>query len=112
MHWPDRYVPIFGSSEYNPDMERESVPIKETLGALWDLIKAGKIKHYGMCCPTPFCLWMRVISYPRTSAIRPTLLPCVMLALSFVCACVWILKCGGDSGFAFVVYGLKIVDSI
>jgi len=71
VHWPDRYVPIFGSSEYNPDMERESVPIKETLGALWDLIKAGKIKHYGLSNETTYGVAEWVKAADEMGAPRP-----------------------------------------
>ena len=48
LHWPSRNVPIFGDSAFNPEAEREHVAIEETLSALNDLVKAGKIRHIGV----------------------------------------------------------------
>ena len=48
LHWPSRNVPIFGQTAFNPDAEREHVPIEETLSALDELVKAGKIRHVGV----------------------------------------------------------------
>jgi aryl-alcohol dehydrogenase (NADP+) len=54
IHWPDRYVPLFGQTEYNPKFERETVPIAEQLTAFSDLIKAGKIRYLGLSNETPW----------------------------------------------------------
>jgi aryl-alcohol dehydrogenase-like predicted oxidoreductase len=48
IHWPDRNVQIFGATEFDPSLERETVPILEQIEAMADLIKAGKIRHYGL----------------------------------------------------------------
>ena len=48
LHWPSRNVPIFGQLSFNPKAERPSTPIEETLAALGDLVKAGKIRHIGV----------------------------------------------------------------
>ena len=48
IHWPDRNVPMFGQSAYDPQNERESTPIAEQLAVFSDLIKAGKIRHLGL----------------------------------------------------------------
>ena len=48
LHWPSRNVPIFGQISFNPDNERPYVPIEDTLAALGELIKAGKIRHIGV----------------------------------------------------------------
>ena len=48
IHWPDRNVPMFGQSVYDPQNERESTPIAEQLAVFSDLIKAGKIRHLGL----------------------------------------------------------------
>ena len=39
-HLPDRYVPRFGETVYEPNKERETVPIAEQLTVFADLIKA------------------------------------------------------------------------
>jgi len=48
VHWPSRNVPIFGATRFEPKRERASVPIEETLGALGDLVQAGKIRAIGV----------------------------------------------------------------
>jgi aryl-alcohol dehydrogenase-like predicted oxidoreductase len=48
LHWPSRNVPIFGAHAFNPKQERNSVPAEETLAALGDLIKEGKIGAIGV----------------------------------------------------------------
>lgn len=48
LHWPSRNVPIFGQTQFNPQAERASTPIAETLGVLNDLVKEGKIRAIGV----------------------------------------------------------------
>lgn len=48
LHWPSRNVPIFGQTAFNPDAERGHTPIEETLSALDEMIKAGKIRYVGV----------------------------------------------------------------
>jgi aryl-alcohol dehydrogenase-like predicted oxidoreductase len=60
LHWPDRYVALFGGRAYDPAKERPgSVPIEETLGALAELLAAGKIRAYGLSNETTYgvCRW-------------------------------------------------------
>ncbi|CAK9011460.1 unnamed protein product [Durusdinium trenchii] len=61
IHWPDRYVPIFGQTEYKCANERKPVLIEETAAALKDLMQEGKIKAYGVSNETTFgvCEWTR-----------------------------------------------------
>jgi aryl-alcohol dehydrogenase (NADP+) len=54
IHWPDRYVPQFGGTEYDPSQERDTVPIAEQLSVFAELIKAGKIRHIGLSNETPW----------------------------------------------------------
>ena len=54
IHWPDRYVPLFGASDYNPRYERETIPIIEQLEVFADLVKAGKIRYLGISNETPW----------------------------------------------------------
>jgi len=48
IHWPERYVPSFGAWKYDPALEREETPILEQIEAMAALIKAGKIRAYGL----------------------------------------------------------------
>jgi aryl-alcohol dehydrogenase (NADP+) len=54
IHWPDRYVPIFGQTLYEPNKERQTVPIAEQLTVFADLIQAGKIRYVGVSNETPW----------------------------------------------------------
>jgi aryl-alcohol dehydrogenase-like predicted oxidoreductase len=56
IHWPDRYVPMFGATSYDVAQEQDSTPIAEQLQALADLVKAGKIRHIGLSNETPWGL--------------------------------------------------------
>jgi aryl-alcohol dehydrogenase-like predicted oxidoreductase len=62
LHWTDRYVPGFGASVYRYENERESVPMEETAKALFQLLKEGKIKAYGLSNDSTYgvCEWMRI----------------------------------------------------
>jgi aryl-alcohol dehydrogenase-like predicted oxidoreductase len=54
LHWPSRNVPIFGANSFDPSKERPSIPVEETLGALADLVKEGKIRHIGVSNESPW----------------------------------------------------------
>lgn len=75
IHWPDRYVPSFGGREYRIDREYESVPIRDTLLGLKELIDTGKIKYYGLSNETTFgiCEFVRLadeIGMPRPISVQ------------------------------------------
>ena len=49
IHWPQRNVPMFGATEFDPSKERSGGPeIHEQVEAMAALVKAGKIRHYGL----------------------------------------------------------------
>lgn len=55
IHWPDRYVPLFGDEPYNYAKERDdAVPIEEQLRGMEEVIKAGKVRYIGLSNETPF----------------------------------------------------------
>ncbi len=54
IHWPDRYLPLFGNIFYDPKQERPTVPIEQQLGAFAEFIKAGKIRHLGLSNESPW----------------------------------------------------------
>ncbi|HYD97661.1 MAG TPA: aldo/keto reductase [Noviherbaspirillum sp.] len=54
LHWPSRNAPIFGQTAFDPGKERPSVAIEETLAALDELVKAGKIRQIGVSNETPW----------------------------------------------------------
>jgi len=54
IHWPDRYVPLFGQSVFEPEQVRETVAIAEQLSVFAELIGAGKIRYLGLSNETPW----------------------------------------------------------
>src|SRR5690554_6971126 len=54
VHWPDRSTNFFGKLGYQPDPKEKSTPIEETLEALNELVKAGKVRHIGISNETPW----------------------------------------------------------
>ncbi|MDY7561336.1 NADP(H)-dependent aldo-keto reductase [Pseudomonas sp. 10B1] len=54
LHWPDRKTNFFGVLGYTHDAHDQPVEIEETLLVLDDLVKAGKIRHFGLSNETPW----------------------------------------------------------
>jgi aryl-alcohol dehydrogenase-like predicted oxidoreductase len=56
LHWPDRSLPLWGAggTTYRRPSKRAEVPIEETLEAMNELVKAGKIRHIGLSNETPW----------------------------------------------------------
>lgn len=54
VHWPERPTNFFGVRGYSGAEKDDSTPIEETLEALGELVKDGKIKHIGVSNETPW----------------------------------------------------------
>jgi aryl-alcohol dehydrogenase-like predicted oxidoreductase len=55
LHWPDRSVPMFGGRGLRAlGDDHGGAPIEETLSALEELVKAGKVRHIGVSNETPW----------------------------------------------------------
>ncbi|CAB9498616.1 gated potassium channel subunit beta [Seminavis robusta] len=55
IHWPDRYLPVFGQLQFDHDKKREGeIPIIETASAFRDLIEAGKVRYIGLSNESPY----------------------------------------------------------
>jgi len=48
IHWPQRNVPMFGATEFDPSKEKSGPAILEQVEGMAAMIKAGKIRHYGL----------------------------------------------------------------
>ncbi|MBY6242255.1 NADP(H)-dependent aldo-keto reductase [Methylosinus sp. Sm6] len=50
LHWPDRPLPLFGAGGtiYKAPPPLPEIPIEETLEALGELVKAGKVRHVAL----------------------------------------------------------------
>jgi len=62
IHWPQRNVPMFGATAFDPAKEKEGPSIHEQVEALAAMAKAGKIRHYGLSNETAWgvCEFRRV----------------------------------------------------
>ncbi|MHB8668918.1 MAG: aldo/keto reductase, partial [Burkholderiales bacterium] len=62
IHWPARNVPMFGVTRYDPSKETDAVPILEQIETMAGLMRAGKIRHYGLSNETTWgvCEFVRV----------------------------------------------------
>jgi aryl-alcohol dehydrogenase (NADP+) len=62
IHWPERYVPMFGAWQYDVTQQRECTPILEQIEALAAAMRAGKIRAYGLSNETCFgvCEFVRL----------------------------------------------------
>ncbi len=54
IHWPDRYVPMFGTTSYDVTLQHDTTPILEQLEALATLVQAGKVRYIGLSNETPW----------------------------------------------------------
>jgi aryl-alcohol dehydrogenase-like predicted oxidoreductase len=71
LHWPDRRTNTFGMLGYQHDPHDAPVPIEETLQALGDMVRAGKVRHVGLSNETPWGA-MRFLHAAETSHLpRP-----------------------------------------
>ena len=48
IHWPERNVAMFGTMRYDAAKEKAATPILEQIEAMDELVRAGKIRHYGV----------------------------------------------------------------
>ncbi|HTS21181.1 MAG TPA: aldo/keto reductase [Casimicrobiaceae bacterium] len=62
IHWPQRNVPNFGATAFDPEKERGGPAIREQIEGMAALIAAGKIRQYGLSNETAWgvCEFHRV----------------------------------------------------
>jgi len=75
-HFPDRSTNTFEKMNYQHAPNPEDVPLEETLGVMRDLVKAGKIRAYGVSNETPWGLTRQLQlakddpSLPRVASVQ------------------------------------------
>ncbi|MEW5309584.1 MAG: hypothetical protein WDW38_001464 [Sanguina aurantia] len=84
IHWPDRYVPMFGDVDFDPSCSYTSVPLEEQLRALGDAVAAGKIRHVGLSNETAWGL-MRCCALANTPGLNLPRVACLQNAYSLMC---------------------------
>lgn len=75
IHWPERQTNFFGVRGYKHDPNDNSTPIQETLEALAELVKEGRVRYIGVSNETPWGLseylrLSREISLPKIISIQ------------------------------------------
>jgi aryl-alcohol dehydrogenase (NADP+) len=48
IHWPQRNVPMFGSTQFDPSKEKGGPSIEEQVEGMAAMVKAGKIRYFGL----------------------------------------------------------------
>ena len=54
LHWPERQTNFFGKLGFEPTTDDDFTPLLETLEALADQVRLGKIRHIGLSNETPW----------------------------------------------------------
>ncbi len=75
IHWPQRNVPMFGSTEFDPSKEKGGPSIHEQVEGMAAMIEAGKIRHYGLSNETAwgvceFCRAAKALGVPGPVTIQ------------------------------------------
>lgn len=75
IHWPDRYVPLFGDGPYDAKNEREAVSYEEQLETLAELVRQGKVRALGVSNETSwgvseFARVSRELNIPAVCSIQ------------------------------------------
>lgn len=62
IHWPQRNVPMFGGTQFDPSKEKGGPAIREQVEGMAAMMAAGKIRHYGLSNETTWgvCEFHRV----------------------------------------------------
>jgi aryl-alcohol dehydrogenase-like predicted oxidoreductase len=62
IHWPQRNVPMFGATDFDPAKEKDGPSIRAQVEGMAAMIRAGKIRHYGLSNETAWgvCEFQRI----------------------------------------------------
>jgi aryl-alcohol dehydrogenase-like predicted oxidoreductase len=63
IHWPQRNVPMFGAVEFDPAAERDGPSVDEQVAGMAAMVRAGKIRHWGLSNETAW----GVVSFCRAA---------------------------------------------
>ncbi len=65
IHWPERATNFFGKLEYQHQPEEDGIAIHESLSAVSELVKQGKVRYIGISNETPWGIheYLRLASH-------------------------------------------------
>ena len=75
IHWPGRNVPMFGVTHFDPSLEKPVIPVLDQIESMAELIRVGKIRHYGLSNETAwgiaeFCRVAEAHELPRPLTVQ------------------------------------------
>lgn len=75
LHWPERQTNFFGKLGFEPTADDDFTPLLETLVALADQVKLGKIRYIGLSNETPwgvmqFLHYAEQVGLPRIVSVQ------------------------------------------
>jgi aryl-alcohol dehydrogenase-like predicted oxidoreductase len=70
LHWPDRSTNMFGQLGYRHVADEYTTSIEETLAALDELVKSGKVRHVGISNETPWGFGRYLACSDATGQVR------------------------------------------
>lgn len=75
LHWPDRNTNFFGNASYQHSDNEQMTPLLDTLSALAEVVKSGKIRTIGLSNETPWgvsqCLMLAATAgVPRVVSVQ------------------------------------------
>ena len=68
LHWPQREANFFGKLGFEAPAEEHVTPVLETLEALGEQVKAGKVRHIGLSNETPWGV-MQFLHYAEQAGL-------------------------------------------
>jgi aryl-alcohol dehydrogenase-like predicted oxidoreductase len=68
LHWPQRQTNFFGKPGFETPADEHMTPIMETLEALAEQVKAGKVRHVGLSNETPWGV-MQFLHYAELAGL-------------------------------------------
>ncbi|KAK9817832.1 hypothetical protein WJX72_002852 [[Myrmecia] bisecta] len=104
LHWPDRYVPMFGDIDYDPSAAYAATLLDEQLEALSAAVSAGKVRQVGLSNETAWGL----MECCRLAKMRPRLAKVASLQNAYSLLCrtfdMALAECCHQEGIALLAY--------
>ncbi len=71
LHWPERTTNYFGQLGYTHEEGEEPISLEESLEAMTELVKEGKVRHVGLSNETPWGVMKSLALAKRGGLARP-----------------------------------------
>jgi len=71
LHWPDRSTNYFGKLGYEVNDNEQQTPLLESIQAMDELVKQGKIRHWGFSNETPWGVMKALSICEQQGFVKP-----------------------------------------